>query len=71
MVLRSVELDLVDRFLYACLPWFTSSSAEHDGNFFGLAGANRQPNRYEISVHKNDYTGLISTPTKFQFDPKK
>ena len=35
MVLRSVELNLADRFLYACMPWFTSSSVEHGDNFFG------------------------------------
>ena len=43
MVLRSIELNLVDRFLYACMPWFTSSSVEHGENLFGLTGAILQP----------------------------
>ena len=42
-VFRSVKLNLVDRFLYTCMPWFTCSSVEHGENFFGLTGAILQP----------------------------
>ena len=54
MVLRFVELNLVDRFLYASMPWFTSSSVEHDGNFLGLTKQFVNHKRYEASVHKNE-----------------
>ena len=75
MVLNSVELNLVDRFLSACMPWFTSSSVEHDENFlveqeqFFNHKTTIKDMKY-LSTQMN-YTGLITTQTKFQLDLKK
>ena len=73
-ILRQRRLQIfnfIDRFLYACMPWFTRSSVEHDGNLLGLTGEIFQ--LYKISnicPQKMNCTGLITTQTKFHFDPK-
>ena len=71
MILRSVELNLVDRFLYACMPWFTSSSVEQWRQFFWFNRSNSSTIKgmKYLSIKMN-YTGLITTQTKFQLDKK-
>ena len=75
MVLRSVELNLVlvDRFLYACMPWFTSSSVEHDENFFLFNRSNSstiKDMKYRSTKNELYWSDHHCTQTKFQLDKK-
>ena len=71
MIFRSVELNLADRFLYTCMPWFTSSSINMMGIFLVYKGNSSTIKDMRYLSTKMNYTGMITTQTKFQLDPKK